>query len=397
MAEKRTGVEKHTDAIVRKFLSKYPKIATAPLADLGDSALDRVLDAYESQGYYAARPGELYNFYENFETEGWHPYAKRAEKLEKKLLGPFEQDIKRLNAVEQLSEDTVKAFESIKYPCPADFIESLEWLKQRINLMAEYYDNVAGAFITALINNSPDDRFSFMCGMDCIGYGLKGNKTVTIKNKDRLPMCYIGIRMEGGTIIVEGDAGSFAGNRMTGGEIRIAGDAGNCLGIGMQGGRIAVDGNIGDHAGNCMSGGEIVASGNAGDNVGEGMSGGNIDVKGESGRLAGLFMQNGTITLRGETNSGLGEWMRGGRIEVHKIASFSKIGAVRGGDVRIKSMPWSTYKTLLTPAEEAGNESLYGTLQYEEKNFNRCKRLLDEKPRKELERLFEEAHRKFEF
>jgi formylmethanofuran dehydrogenase subunit C len=52
--------------------------------------------------------------------------------------------------------------------------------------------------------------------------------------------------MEGGKIIIEGDAGMWAGIWMRGGTIRILGNANICLGESMTGGLIEVHGRLED-------------------------------------------------------------------------------------------------------------------------------------------------------
>lgn len=97
----------------------------------------------------------------------------------------------------------------------------------------------------------------------------------------------IGAGMDGGEIVVRGDAGGWAGAGMSGGVLRISGDAGARLGAAHPGARVG------------MTGGEIVVSGDAGEEAGAGMRRGLIAVGGQTGAGAGLRMLAGTVIALG--------------------------------------------------------------------------------------------------
>jgi len=96
---------------------------------------------------------------------------------------------------------------------------------------------------------------------------------------------------------------------MRGGRIRIAGNAGDFLAAalpgdhqGMQGGVMLVQGNATDRAGDRMRRGMLLIEGNAGDYCASRMVAGTIAVLGSVGRDAGLAMRRGTLLLRRPPN-----------------------------------------------------------------------------------------------
>ncbi|MDD5111780.1 MAG: hypothetical protein PHG85_04500 [Candidatus Altiarchaeota archaeon] len=91
-----------------------------------------------------------------------------------------------------------------------------------------------GAFITALVNNSPDQDVELFISpyprnkhpfyrLDYLGTHLNG-KNLTLTGDTRSD--FIGCKMESGTIIINGHAGYGAGSEMTGGRIIVEGTAG---------------------------------------------------------------------------------------------------------------------------------------------------------------------------
>ncbi|MEM4887826.1 MAG: formylmethanofuran dehydrogenase subunit C [Thermosphaera sp.] len=136
-------------------------------------------------------------------------------------------------------------------------------------------------------------------------------------------LCFIGYRMNGGKIVVKGDAGHLVGYKMKGGSITVEGNARNYVGAKMKDGTIEIQGSVGHRAGGKlpgekpgkgMKGGTIIVKGNAGSEVGFGMKKGLIIVEGSAGNLTGCDMIGGTIVVK--ANSGLypGAGMIGGRI-----------------------------------------------------------------------------------
>jgi len=105
----------------------------------------------------------------------------------------------------------------------------------------------------------------------------------------------IGYGMEGGKIIVKGNAGSQTGCYMKKGEIIIKGNTGSYTGIEIKGGKITIEGNAGEFLGGSywgsrtgMTGGEIVVNGDTGNEAGSWIKGGNITIKGKAGDFLGF-------------------------------------------------------------------------------------------------------------
>jgi len=93
--------------------------------------------------------------------------------------------------------------------------------------------------------------------------------------------------LEGGEVVVDGDAGAWAGAELRGGRLTVHGSAGDRLGGAAPGARSG------------MSGGEIVVTGDAGEETGAGMRRGLVAIGGRAGAGAGLRMLAGTVIAFG--------------------------------------------------------------------------------------------------
>ncbi len=135
-----------------------------------------------------------------------------------------------------------------------------------------------------------------------IGTHLNGGRVVVEGNAGM----HLGAEMRKGEIVVNGDAADWVGAEMKGGRIHIHGNAGHLIGAvyrggrkGMTGGEILVDGNIGNEIGHSMRRGLIAAGGKIGDFAGVSMIAGTILACGEPGIRAGANMKRGTIAFLG--------------------------------------------------------------------------------------------------
>jgi formylmethanofuran dehydrogenase subunit C len=113
---------------------------------------------------------------------------------------------------------------------------------------------------------------------------------------------FAGAELDGGTLIIDGDAGAYAGRKMSGGRLEIRGKAGNYLASGQTGGQIHVAGSAGDNLGGVIPGDRF------------GMVGGMVVVGGDIGARAGDKMRRGTVIVKGKTAEGAGTRMIGGTI-----------------------------------------------------------------------------------
>lgn len=167
-------------------------------------------------------------------------------------------------------------------------------------LLGDYFD-VQGAG-----GASPADTKIIVQGdttrVKWIGARMTGGEVVVEGSADM----YAGAWMEGGTLLVKGDVDAFAGLAMKGGELLIRGSAGNYLAAayrgdwrGMQGGVIRVDGNAGSDTGTFMNGGEIIIGGDVDVHVGTHAEGGKIVVKGNAKSRVGGQMVEGEIYVFG--------------------------------------------------------------------------------------------------
>jgi formylmethanofuran dehydrogenase subunit C len=141
-------------------------------------------------------------------------------------------------------------------------------------------------------------------------------------------------------IVVEGETSllKYIGLKMTGGKILVNGSAGMHVGAQMVGGEILVKGSVGDWAGAEMKGGLLRITGNAGNNLGsayrgssEGMTGGCIVVDEDVGWECGSFLRRGMIVIRGDAAPFMGAHLNGGEIFVFGESS-KRMGASAKGN-----------------------------------------------------------------
>jgi formylmethanofuran dehydrogenase subunit C len=131
----------------------------------------------------------------------------------------------------------------------------------------------------------------------------------------------IGWQMDGGTLIVDGPAGDYAGAGLRGGEMIVRGDARDLAACEMSGGTLTIEGNAGDFAASTlpgsmdgMRGGNLVIKGNAGQRCADRMRRGTVIVFGDSGDFLASRLVAGTIALGGRAGKHSGYGMRRGSI-----------------------------------------------------------------------------------
>lgn len=114
----------------------------------------------------------------------------------------------------------------------------------------------------------------------------------------------IGEGMDAGTLLVEGDAGLYAGRAMRGGTLHIRGDAGDFFAAalpgtrrGMAGGIARVDGRVGDRAGEFLRRGIVLVGGDAGRYCGARATAGTVVVLGRAGAMAGWSLKRASLVL----------------------------------------------------------------------------------------------------
>ncbi|MCZ6779622.1 MAG: formylmethanofuran dehydrogenase subunit C [Acidobacteria bacterium] len=182
-----------------------------------------------------------------------------------------------------------------------------------------------------------------------------GNKTVTVGDffevqetggdtlvieGDLSKFKKLGQEMEGGRLVVRGNAGMHLGAYLRGGTIEVFGDTADWAGAEMKGGLIHIHGNTGHRAGAVyrgsevgMHGGVILVDGNAGLEIGSFMRRGLIAVGGNAGDFAGAHMIAGSILVMGEMGVRAGASMRRGTLVTLKpfepLPTFRDSGAYR--------------------------------------------------------------------
>lgn len=148
---------------------------------------------------------------------------------------------------------------------------------------------------------------------------------------------YIGAGLDGGTVIVNGDTGAYAGRLMKSGRLQINGNAGPALASGLTGGIVHVKGSAGDAVGALVSGdrygiagGIVIVDGDIGARAGEKMRRGTIVARGTVGPQAAARMLGGTIIAEKGFRPGLGALMRRGMLVAPKVdqipATFADCG-----------------------------------------------------------------------
>jgi formylmethanofuran dehydrogenase subunit C len=153
-------------------------------------------------------------------------------------------------------------------------------------------------------------------------FELSGSDTQAISFKNASPfMEYIGAGMTGGTITIEGDAGSNLGFDMRAGAIHCLGNAGDYAACNLGGGLLTIEGDTGHFLGAAaaglrkgMRGGTVIVKGNAGDRAGDQMRRGLILIEGHAGAYCGSRMIAGTIGILGEAGEYMGYSMQRGTI-----------------------------------------------------------------------------------
>lgn len=134
---------------------------------------------------------------------------------------------------------------------------------------------------------------------------------------------YIGCKMSGGEIVVNGDADLHVGAEMRGGSIKVNGNAESYAGREMRGGTLEIMGNVKEYCGTSyigewrgMDGGVIKVHGNAGKQLADCMSGGEIYVDGDCDILAGIHMTKGYIEIGGDVTRWPAGQMKNGTIVI---------------------------------------------------------------------------------
>ena len=173
-------------------------------------------------------------------------------------------------------------------------ISALTLQSGKLKLRVDDLFTIAGSDAQDIvINNSVDN-------LDFIGKDLEGGSVIV--NGDA--GAYLAFGLKSGEIKVSGNVGLYAACEMKKGYLEISGNAGDFLGaalpgnkMGMKGGTILVKGNVGERAGDHMRRGNILIEGNAGDYCGSRMTAGTIAVMGQTGRYLGYAMRRGTLLL----------------------------------------------------------------------------------------------------
>ena len=151
-------------------------------------------------------------------------------------------------------------------------------------------------------------------------FKIKGNDATALRFVGTDARCdKIGAVLDGGEIVVEGNAGAYLGAGMKGGKIEVKGSTGVLAGASMAGGSIAISGDAGERA--------------AGINVGEtmGMKRGVLTIGGNAGPLLGERMRRGLVIVGGDAGDYAGGRMIAGAILFKRgVGRYAGYGLRRG-------------------------------------------------------------------
>lgn len=127
--------------------------------------------------------------------------------------------------------------------------------------------------------------------------------------------------MDGGELIIEGDAGRRVAARMSAGSVEVVGSVGDDAGTSMSGGVLRISGRAGDRVGGAapgaskgMTGGEILVDGAVGDDAAARVRRGLVVVGGSTGSRAGRAMIAGTLIVFGQSGDHAGGGNKRGSI-----------------------------------------------------------------------------------
>jgi formylmethanofuran dehydrogenase subunit C len=167
----------------------------------------------------------------------------------------------------------------------------------------------------------------------------------------------IGCDMDGGSILMRGNAGTGLATRMKSGRIEVVGNCGDFLATGMRNGTVVVHGSAGDHVGGpCvgqrkgMSGGDCIVLGNVGSRVAERMRRGTLFIGGNAGDYGATQMIAGTLVVMGEIGSEWAGGMRRGSIILSHPAPdafAAELTAEREFELSFLPLIWRHLESLL--------------------------------------------------
>lgn len=172
--------------------------------------------------------------------------------------------------------------------------------------------------------------------------GATAADTKVVVKGDVKKVKYIGFKMSGGELVIEGSADQYVGAWMTGGKLTAKGNVDAFAATAMKGGEIIIEGNAGNYLGAAyrgdwrgMSGGKILVKGNAGSDTGMYMLGGEIVIEGNCDVHVMTHAEGGKVTIKGNARSKLGGQMVEGTIIVFGSIDVMMPGFKPDGEVEL--------------------------------------------------------------
>lgn len=127
------------------------------------------------------------------------------------------------------------------------------------------------------------------------------------------------------SVVIDGDAGYYAGAMCSGADVTVRGHAGNGAGENIEAGTLTILGDAGGSLGASARGGRVLALGDAGARAGIAQKGGEVIVGGDTGAFCGFMMQAGLLVICGNAGANLGDSLYEGLIYVG--GSIESLGA----------------------------------------------------------------------
>jgi formylmethanofuran dehydrogenase subunit C len=143
-------------------------------------------------------------------------------------------------------------------------------------------------YLTALMHSSKDAEFEI---------------DVTELNKAGRILNYLGHRLQGKRLTVNGNAGELVGGYAQNSQITVNGNAGDLAGIYAQNSQITVNGNAGNRVGYYAKDSQITVNGNVGDWVGYDAKDSQITVNGNAEYSVGQYAKDSQIRIKGTYKS----------------------------------------------------------------------------------------------
>jgi len=176
-------------------------------------------------------------------------------------------------------------------------------------------------------------------------------KSVKVRNAAQLHG--IGAGLHYGEVIIQGNAGDYAGVLNAGATVRITKNAAKYAGDNMTAGAIIIDGNADSGAGQYCYGGILVVRGDAGDFTATMNKGATIIIAGNVGNEAGTYMLKGDLIVVGNAGENFANYLIRGSVFIggqwKSLGHNTKIEPLNEEDLARLKAYFETYRIEADP------------------------------------------------